>query len=267
MGATKAVNVSGIMTSQKFLDGLQEIRLEGQRVLLTSQLARCYETNPQTITNNYNRNKERYIPRKHFYSLEGERKREFLNLNQIDLGSAKNAKTLYLWTERGALLHAKSLNTDKAWNVYDWLVDFYFRAKTVEKPKSNFYYYRGDYILPYNDFLHILHIDKPPRGLFFRPEYFKAGCDWNGLGGSLKSEFETMYNRHTEGELLIYMRRTGVLKGLALLKTGAATRTEVMKFFPRMESVARPQQPKEERYIITVNRWEGGALIGRASNI
>lgn len=27
------------------------------------------------------------------------------------------------------LLHAKSLNTDKAWEVYDYLVDFYFRAK------------------------------------------------------------------------------------------------------------------------------------------
>lgn len=31
--------------------------------------------------------------------------------------------------QKGALLHAKSLNTDKAWEVYDYLVDFYFRAK------------------------------------------------------------------------------------------------------------------------------------------
>lgn len=35
---------------------------------------------------------------------------------------------------KGALLHAKSLNTDKAWEVYDYLVDFYFRAK--EKPEK-----------------------------------------------------------------------------------------------------------------------------------
>ena len=33
---------------------------------------------------------------------------------------------------KGALLHAKSLNTDKAWQVYDYLVDFYFRAKEQE---------------------------------------------------------------------------------------------------------------------------------------
>lgn len=41
----------------------------------------------------------------------------------------KYARILYLWTEKGALLHAKSLNADKAWEVYDYLVDFYFRAK------------------------------------------------------------------------------------------------------------------------------------------
>ena len=36
--------------------------------------------------------------------------------------------------KRQALLHAKSLNTDKAWEVYDYLVDFYFRAKEEPKP-------------------------------------------------------------------------------------------------------------------------------------
>ena len=36
---------------------------------------------------------------------------------------------LYLWTEKGALLHAKSLNTDKAWQAYDYLVDSYFKKQ------------------------------------------------------------------------------------------------------------------------------------------
>lgn len=49
----------------------------------------------------------------------------------------KYAKSLYLWTEKGALLHAKSLNTDKAWQVYDYLVDFYFRAKETLIENNN----------------------------------------------------------------------------------------------------------------------------------
>lgn len=55
---------------------------------------------------------------------------------QIDgnLGNLKYAPVINLWTEKGALLHAKSLNTDKAWEVYDWLVDFYFRVKERQIP-------------------------------------------------------------------------------------------------------------------------------------
>ena len=56
--------------------------------------------------------------------------RELKTRSEIQ-SSLKYAKSLYLWTEKGALLHAKSLNTDKAWEVYDWLVDFYFRAKDI----------------------------------------------------------------------------------------------------------------------------------------
>ena len=49
----------------------------------------------------------------------------------------KNLNVLYLWTERGALLHAKSLTTDKAWEVYGELVETYFRAKTAQTALQN----------------------------------------------------------------------------------------------------------------------------------
>lgn len=98
------------------------------RVLTTQQLAECYGTTTDTITKNFNRNKDRYIERKHYIALEGDNKNDFLNQGQFDRG-LKNAKTLYLWTEKGAFLHAKSLNTDEAWEVYDRLVESYFRVK------------------------------------------------------------------------------------------------------------------------------------------
>lgn len=98
------------------------------RVLTTQQLAEAYEANVDTVTRNFNRNKDRYIEGKHYIALEGMEKKDFLDLGQFDRG-LKNAKTLYLWTEKGAFLHAKSLNTDKAWEVYDRLVDTYFEKK------------------------------------------------------------------------------------------------------------------------------------------
>ncbi len=109
------------------MEKLQVIEKNGERVLLTSQLAESYGTTAKVISNNFTRNQERYMEGKHFYCLEGEVKREFCNRHQIEDGS--KATKLYLWTEKGALLHAKSLGTDKAWEVYDYLVESYFNKK------------------------------------------------------------------------------------------------------------------------------------------
>lgn len=97
------------------------------RVLTTQQLAESYDTNTDTITKNFNRNKERYEEIKHYICLKGADLRDFRANGQIDL--SPNIHTLYLWTEKGTFLHAKSLNTDKAWEVYDRLVENYFHAR------------------------------------------------------------------------------------------------------------------------------------------
>lgn len=106
----------------------QVIEYKNIRVLTTQQLAAAYETETKTISNNFSRNRDRYIEGKHFICLEREKKIEFVDRHQID-DSSKKAQKLYLWTEKGAFLHAKSLNTDKAWEVYDSLVENYFHKR------------------------------------------------------------------------------------------------------------------------------------------
>lgn len=101
------------------------------RVLTTQQIAEAYEADVKVISNNFNRNKEKYIEGKHFICLEGEELKIFKTNHHFDESSRINK--LYLWTEKGAFLHAKSLNTDKAWEVYDRLVDEYF-DKGSRKP-------------------------------------------------------------------------------------------------------------------------------------
>lgn len=36
---------------------------------------------------------------------------------------------LYLWTDRGAARHAKILETDEIWEVYEELEDTYFKVR------------------------------------------------------------------------------------------------------------------------------------------
>ena len=110
------------------MNDLKVIEYRNIRVLTTQQLAEAYKADTKVISNNFNRNRERYTEGKHFVCLEGEGKRDFLDYHQID-DSSRNAAKIYLWTEKGAFLHAKSLNTDKAWEVYDHLVDTYFEVK------------------------------------------------------------------------------------------------------------------------------------------
>ncbi|EOR0773539.1 ORF6N domain-containing protein, partial [Escherichia coli] len=46
---------------------------------------------------------------------------------------ARNVRSLILWTERGAARHAKMLETDRAWEVFEKLEDCYFSQKIPEQ--------------------------------------------------------------------------------------------------------------------------------------
>lgn len=111
------------------------VKVKGIKVLTTKQIADAYGVTKDKIIYNFNYNKDRYILGKHYIEVSGEELRRLKRTCEIQ-SSFKYAKLLYLWTEKGALLHAKSLNTDKAWEVYDYLVDFYFRAKEEQKEEK-----------------------------------------------------------------------------------------------------------------------------------
>lgn len=114
---------------------LKVTEYHGIRVLTSAQVAQMYETDTKTISYNFSYNKRKYIEGKHYIKLEGTELKEFKASREIP-DCHKFSAHLYLWTEKGALLHAKSLNTDKAWQAYDYLVDFYFRAREQKREKE-----------------------------------------------------------------------------------------------------------------------------------
>ncbi|EBU6838346.1 ORF6N domain-containing protein [Salmonella enterica subsp. enterica serovar Typhimurium] len=100
-------------------------------VITTELLAELYGTERQRLTNNFNRNKERFIEGKHFFLIEGDELRELKNRNslRVSVKIARNVRSLILWTERGAARHAKMLETEQAWEVFEKLEDCYFNPK------------------------------------------------------------------------------------------------------------------------------------------
>lgn len=87
---------------------LQIIEYRGQRVVTTEQLAAGYGATEQMITNNFNRNKSRFVEGKHYFKLSGGDV-EILRNSFSGLQISSKARTLTLWTERGAANHAKIL--------------------------------------------------------------------------------------------------------------------------------------------------------------
>lgn len=116
------------------LNILAPVEFKNIRVLTTQQIADGYGTAIKRISENFQRNRERYQEGTHFFKLEGEELRNFKE--SAICGIAPTVNYYYLWTEKGALLHAKSLNTDKAWEVYQNLVDTYFRVNQLAAPQT-----------------------------------------------------------------------------------------------------------------------------------
>lgn len=110
---------------------LSIIEQNNQRVLTTAQLAESYGAEEKLVQQNFNNNKKRYKEGKHFILLQGEDLRTFKR-DFENLAVAPNINKLYLWTEKGAWLHAKSLNTDQAWDAYEMLVDEYYNVKQTQ---------------------------------------------------------------------------------------------------------------------------------------
>ena len=98
---------------------LVPVDFANQRVLLTVQLADKYGCTTTQIKQNFNNAKAQFVEGVHYFKLTGTALRDFKDrFKDTDLVGAR-ARSLYLWTAAGIFLHAKFLNTPKAWALFN----------------------------------------------------------------------------------------------------------------------------------------------------
>ncbi len=117
------------MTVQISVESLSPITYNQIPVITTELLAQLYETKIKNISDNFLNNTTRFVAGKHYFKIEKNELREFKNRPETIGLVGKNARSLILWTERGAARHAKMLETDQAWEVFEKLEDCYFNKK------------------------------------------------------------------------------------------------------------------------------------------
>jgi ORF6N domain./ORF6C domain. len=114
------------------VEALTPILYKDVPVLTTALLSAVYGTTQTRIRENYRVNRDRFAEGKHLFKVSGEELRALKecvrNSDSSDL-VPKTGGELTLWTERGAARHAKMLNTDKAWDVFELLEENYFNRQ------------------------------------------------------------------------------------------------------------------------------------------
>ncbi|EAY4972860.1 ORF6N domain-containing protein [Salmonella enterica subsp. enterica] len=116
------------MITQISAETLSPITHNQTPVITTELLAQLYGTTAHSITKNHRSNADRFILGKHYYKIVGE-ELATLRITFGDLQISPKTRSLILWTERGAARHAKMLETDQAWEVFEKLEDCYFSQK------------------------------------------------------------------------------------------------------------------------------------------
>lgn len=105
---------------------LPEIIVHGNlRVLTSSQLAESFKTDSKTINRNFQRNQDQFELGVHYFALTGEDLKAFKGERQND-ATLKYVSVLYLWTEKGAFLHAQFSKSKQAKDAYRALINSYY---------------------------------------------------------------------------------------------------------------------------------------------
>jgi len=123
-----------LLPTASFPASLPPITYKGMPVVTTEMLAKAYGCTVKNIQMNFSNNRERFTEGKHFFILTNGEVKAFRDCTK-SFGSVVPARTrnLTLWLERGAARHAKMLNTDRAWDVFEMLEETFFR---VVKPTA-----------------------------------------------------------------------------------------------------------------------------------
>ncbi|CNL32601.1 ORF6N domain [Yersinia frederiksenii] len=122
-----AVNVANLITVVD-LDVPPVIEWRSLRVVTTETLAKGYGTKETNIRTNLDANRERFLEGVHIFTVTGDELAD-LRVSNPDAQISNKARSLTLWTEKGAARMSKIVDTDEAWDFFERMETAYFHPR------------------------------------------------------------------------------------------------------------------------------------------
>lgn len=113
-----------------FMNALERIDFGGVDVITSDLIAKEHGMDKFQVNQLYKRNEDRFMEERDIFIIS----KKSLNGSQPyrDLFTNNKQKAAYLFTERGYFKLVKIMNNDRAWDVYEHMMDVYFSAKQLK---------------------------------------------------------------------------------------------------------------------------------------
>jgi hypothetical protein len=126
------------MSNEMIINGIpvKIIEWNGQRVITTQEMAIHHEMPTFRLNEKFRRNKKYFKENKDYFVLT----KDIIAKCDNDIKSLlyHESGELYLFTESGYLNFVKTINDDKAWEIYGQLIEAYFLVKRLNNAEKIF---------------------------------------------------------------------------------------------------------------------------------
>lgn len=129
--------------SNDLINKNQEIKIiewQGQVVITTKDIAYFHGLEVRVINQKFRRNQKHFtINHDYFIATKNDFDNTLESQRVIqDLFVANNQLEVYLFTKRGYFKFVKTINDDKAWEIYNNLIESYFNDNSVSEVNKRF---------------------------------------------------------------------------------------------------------------------------------
>lgn len=116
------------------MSNITPIEYNSKIVVTTQQIAKEHNLEVKVVNQKFRRNKKYFVEEIDYYIVESYK----LRSHGVTTSKMDRSGIVYLFTDSGYLKFVKTINDEKAWNIYNHLIETYFKIKRLNNAEKHF---------------------------------------------------------------------------------------------------------------------------------